>query len=45
MSAHCHCDNPDPYRVETEITRGAPDGTVSVTEECASCGGLVEVTL
>lgn len=41
MPAHCNCDDPEPKRVETEITHGAPDGTVSVHIECKNCWGLI----
>jgi len=45
MSAHCHCDDHerDAYVRETEITHGAPDGTVSRERMCRNCGGLIKV--
>ncbi|WP_167837298.1 hypothetical protein [Halosimplex halophilum] len=43
MSAHCHCDDRQPRRVETEITHGAPEGTTAVRIECANCWGLIRV--
>jgi len=43
MSAHCDCDAPEPRRVETQITHGAPEGTTSVSVECATCWGLIRV--
>lgn len=45
MSAHCHCPEHerDPYIRETEITHGAPEGTVSREKICGNCHGLIKV--
>jgi len=41
------CDDPerDPYVRETEITHGAPEGTVSRERMCRNCGGLIKVLM